>query len=58
MTFYGFCIGNNRHDSVIMRIRRKINSVDRLTMDGIVEQLVLSPEEIEQGSRREIELER
>jgi len=22
LTFYGFCIPNNRHDSVIMRIRR------------------------------------
>ena len=25
LTFYGFCIPENRHDSVIMRIRRKID---------------------------------
>ena len=58
MTFYGFCIENNRHDSVIMRIRRKINSDSRLTVDGIVNQLVVSNEEIEEGCSREIELER
>ena len=58
MTFYGFCITDNRHDSVVMRIRRKLNSGNRLTMDGIVEQLVLSPEEIESGCRKEIELEK
>lgn len=25
LTFYGFCIGNNCHDSVVMRIRRKVD---------------------------------
>ena len=41
-----------------MRIRRKLSSDSRMTMDSIVEQLVVSPAEIEAGSRREIELER
>ena len=36
LTFYGFCIEDNRHDSVIMRIRRQINSDSRLTLDGII----------------------
>ena len=58
LTFYGFCIPDNRHDSVVMRIRRSINSDSRLTPDGIIEQLVLTNEEIETGYRREIELER
>ena len=58
LTFYGFCISDNRHDSVVMRIRRRIDADSRLTLDGIVEQLVLSNEEIETGCRREIELER
>ena len=58
MTFYGFCITDNRHDSVVMRIRRKLDATNRLTMDGIVEQLVMSPADIEAGSRRQIELER
>ena len=58
LTFYGFCISDNRHDSVVMRIRRRLDADSRLTLDGIVEQLVLSNEEIENGSRREIELER
>ena len=58
LTFYGFCIPNNRHDSVVMRIKRSISSDARLTIDSIVEQLVLTSEEIEAGSRREIELER
>lgn len=58
LTFYGFCISDNRHDSIIMRIRRKIDSDSRLTVDGIVEQLVVSNSDIEAGLRREIELER
>ena len=41
-----------------MRIRRSIDSDARLTAEGIVQQLVLSNEEIELGARREIELER
>ena len=41
-----------------MRIRRSINSDSRLTTEGIVEQLVLTNEEIETGYRREIELEK
>ena len=58
LTFYGFCIADNRHDSVVMRIRRSIDSDSRLTVDGIVQMLVLSNEEIESGSHREIELEK
>lgn len=58
LTFYGFCIANNRHDSVVMRIRRKISPDSRLTIDSIVQQLIITPEEIESGSRREIELNR
>ena len=41
-----------------MRIRRSIDSDARLTAEGIVEQLVLTNQEIEEGARREIELER
>ena len=41
-----------------MRVRRRIDADSRLTLDGIVEQLVLTNEEIETGCRREIELER
>ena len=37
MTFYGFCIANNRHDSVVMRIRRKIDADHRISVDGIVD---------------------
>lgn len=58
LTFYGFCIADNRHDSVVMRIRRSIDQDSRLTTEGIVEQLVLTREEIETGYRREIEMER
>ena len=41
-----------------MRIRRSIDSDARLTPEGIVQQLVLTNQEIEEGARREIELER
>ena len=41
-----------------MRIRRSIDSDARLTAEGIVQQLVLTNQEIEEGARREIELER
>ena len=41
-----------------MRIRRSVGSDSRLTVDGVVQILVLTNEEIERGSRREIELEK
>lgn len=41
-----------------MRIRRKVNQDSNLTLEGIISQLVVSPKEIEAGSRREIHLER
>ena len=55
LTFYGFCIDDNKHDSVVMRIYRKLPSDARLSVEGIVEALVLSPEQVVEGYRKEIE---
>ena len=42
MVFYGFCINDNKHDSVMMRINKKLKDDDRWSIDKVINSLVLS----------------
>ena len=41
MVFYGFCISDNKHDSVMMRINKKLKDDDRWSIDKVINSLVL-----------------
>lgn len=41
MVYYGFCIKNNKHDSVLVRVRRVIDNRRNLNLTSLIEALVL-----------------
>lgn len=41
MVYYGFCIKNNKHDSVLVRVRRVIDNRSNLNLTSLIEALVL-----------------
>merc|ERR1712060_664101 len=58
LTFYGFCIPDNKHDSVLMRINKKISDENRFELKTIVQALVVPNKEIEEGLQKDHELEK
>ena len=56
LIFYGFCIPDNKHDSVLIRINKKLSDEDRFSIDSIVQALVVPNDKIEQGFQKDFEL--
>ena len=56
LIFYGFCIPDNKHDSILMRINKKLSDEDRFSIDSIVQALVVPNDKIEQGFLKDSEL--
>lgn len=46
LVFYGFCIKDNKHDSVTLRIHRKLPVDAKSSVEGVASAILLTPDQV------------